>query len=82
MSHSFIQPDSPVSSFAGSIESDSNVVSSLPSSAPNPLPLTTKTHPMLTRSKNSNFKPKVFAVQTDYSCTEPHSYSIASKYPY
>ena len=62
MSHSLIQPDSPVSSFAGSIESDSNVVSSLPSLAPNPLPLTTKTHPMLTRSNNGIFKPKVFAV--------------------
>ena len=37
---------------------------------------------MLTRSKNGIFKPKVFVVQTDYSCTEPPSYSIASKYPH
>ena len=37
---------------------------------------------MLTRSKNGIFKPKVFAVQTDYSCIEPPSYFITSKYPH
>ena len=42
--------------------------------------VSTKTHPMLTRSKNGIFKPKAYAVQADYAVTEPPSYAVASKF--
>ena len=42
--------------------------------------VSTKTHPMLTRSKNGIFKSKAYAVQADYAVTEPPSYAVASKF--
>uniref|UniRef100_A0A2N9H7Q7 Integrase catalytic domain-containing protein n=1 Tax=Fagus sylvatica TaxID=28930 RepID=A0A2N9H7Q7_FAGSY len=40
------------------------------------------THPMQTRSKNGIFKPKLgYTAHTDYSLTEPTTYSTASKHP-
>jgi hypothetical protein len=40
------------------------------------------THPMLTRSKNGVFKPKLgYAAHTDYTLTEPTTYATASKHP-
>uniref|UniRef100_A0A2N9EUK7 Integrase catalytic domain-containing protein n=1 Tax=Fagus sylvatica TaxID=28930 RepID=A0A2N9EUK7_FAGSY len=51
------------------------------SNPPPPQPLLA-THPMQTRSKSGIVKPKLgYAVQVDYSITEPTTYSVASKHP-
>ena len=36
---------------------------------------------MLTRSKNGIFKPKAYAVQSNYTYIKPPSYSVTSKFP-
>lgn len=71
-----------VSLVVGSTESISGSISNPTSSNQELVPLSTNTHPMVTRSKNGIFKPKTFAIQADYSCTEPLSYSIAAKFPH
>lgn len=70
----------PASSSVEPVQSVLNDPSNSLSSTSATLPLTTNAHPMLTRSNNGIFKPKVLSVQTNYSYTEPPSYSVASKY--
>ena len=51
------------------------------SNSPAIVPISTNSHPMLIRSKHGIYKPRVMQVQADYTITEPHSFTIASKHP-
>uniref|UniRef100_A0A2N9HE34 Integrase catalytic domain-containing protein n=1 Tax=Fagus sylvatica TaxID=28930 RepID=A0A2N9HE34_FAGSY len=64
-------------------QSQSPLASALPEPILNPTPMSIQpTHPMQTRSKSGIVKPKLgYAVQVDYSTTEPTTYSVASKHP-
>ena len=44
------------------------------------VPVSTNSHPMLTRSKHGIYKPRVMQVHVDYTITEPPSFPIASKH--
>lgn len=73
-----VSPTAPVTDSISTSTAHTQEIVSYSTITPSP---STNTHPMRTRSKNDIFKPKAYVVQTDYSCIEPPSYYVASKFP-
>jgi hypothetical protein len=62
--------------------SESTLLPNEPSTITSDTSLTTSQHPMQARSKNDIYKPKLgYAVQIDYTLTEPSSYKAAAQHP-
>ncbi len=81
-SHASPQSHSPLPAAITAPIPTSTTLTSLPSSPLPVPPVPPNTHPMQTRSKNGIFKPKLgYTAHTNYTLTEPTTYSTASKHP-